>query len=207
MNFNELKTILTGKLARNISYTEIASALGVSKQYITQIKEKELSSKQITKLEKYFNCAILELPSEDEDCFEIPIKGDVIASMGYGVRIYNENATASYSVSKKLINDLRINPNNTEMIFAQGDSMMPTIEGGDSLLVDYSKTDIYDGKVYCVRIDGQLYAKRLQKIPPYTVRVVSDNPKYRCFEIDLNKSIDFDFQVIGEIRWWGRVAK
>lgn len=207
MNFNELKTILTGKLARNISYTEIAAALGVSKQYITQIKKKELNGEQITKLEKYFNCAILELPSEDEDCFEIPIKGDVIASMGYGVRIYNENATASYSVSKKLINDLKINPNNTEMIFAQGDSMMPTIEGGDSLLVDYSKTDIYDGKVYCVRIDGQLYAKRLQKIPPHTVRVVSDNPKYRCFEIDLDKSIDFDFRVIGEIRWWGRVAK
>ena len=85
--------------------------------------------------------------------------------------------------------------------------MSPTIEGGDSLLVDRSKTTIYDGKIYCVRIEGQLYAKRLQKIPPNTVRVVSDNDKYRSFEIDLNKISDFDFQIIGEVLWWGRVAR
>ena len=85
--------------------------------------------------------------------------------------------------------------------------MMPTIEGGDSLLVDHSRKEIYDGKIYCVRIENQLYAKRLQKIPPNTVVVVSDNAKYRSFEIDLSKCSDYDFEVIGEIRWWGRVAK
>ena len=85
--------------------------------------------------------------------------------------------------------------------------MMPTIEGGDSLLVDLSRTDIYDGKIYCIRIDGQLYVKRLQKIPPKTIRIVSDNDKYRCFEIDFEKNPNYDFQVIGEVRWWGRVAR
>ena len=84
---------------------------------------------------------------------------------------------------------------------------MPTIEGGDSLLVDNERKEIYDGKIYCVRIDGQLYAKRLQKIPPDTVVIVSDNPKYRSFEIDLRRCPDYDFEVIGEIRWWGRVAR
>ena len=56
-------------------------------------------------------------------------------------------------------------------------------------------------------MEGQLYAKRLQKIPPNIIRIVSDNDKYRCFEIDLSKTPDFDFEVIGEIRWWGRVAR
>ena len=86
--------------------------------------------------------------------------------------------------------------------------MYPTIEGGDSLLIDTSKKEVYDGRIYCVRIDGQLYAKRLQKIPPNTIKVISDNEKkYDAFYIDFSKSIDFDFEVIGEIRWWGRVAR
>lgn len=59
-----------------------------------------------------------------------------------------------------------------------------------------------------VRIDGQLYAKRLQKIPPNTVKVISDNEKkYDPFYVDFSKNINFDFDVIGEIRWWGRVAR
>ena len=27
------------------------------------------------------------------------------------------------------------------------------------------------------------------------------------FYIDFSKNLDFDFAVIGEIRWWGRVAR
>ena len=94
------------------------------------------------------------------------------------------------------------------MIFASGDSMTPTIEGGDSLLIDLSKREVYDGRIYCVRIEGQLYAKRLQKIPPYQIKVISDNKeKYDPFYVDFSKNIDYDFEVIGEIRWWGRVAR
>lgn len=204
---------LTGSLKRKISYTDIAEALNVTRQYANQIKDKELSPGQLSSIDNYFGtnlandkCSIL--PSEkNEECISIPVRGEVSASMGYGVTVYNENQTATYSISRQLAKDLGVCNCHMEMIFAQGDSMMPTIEGGDSLLIDRSKKEIHDGKIYCVRIESQLYAKRLQKIPPNTIVVVSDNPKYRSFEIDLSKYSDYDFEVIGEIRWWGRVAK
>ena len=85
--------------------------------------------------------------------------------------------------------------------------MHPTIQGGDSLLIDRSKTEVHDGRIYCVRIDGQVYAKRLQKIPPATIVVISDNPKYKSFEINLSAELDYDFEIIGEIKWWGRIAR
>ena len=85
--------------------------------------------------------------------------------------------------------------------------MYPTIEGGDCLVVDKSKTDIYDGKIYCVRIQDKLYAKRLQFLPPNKVNVISDNPKYKPFEVDLSKELDYDFAVVGEVKWWSRVAR
>ena len=203
---------LTGKLRRKVSYTDIAIALDVTRQYANQIKDKELSCEQLERLDKHFDVNLASantLPKiqTTEDCISIPVLGEVSASMGYGVTVYNEVQTAIYSISRQLAKDLGVSTSQTEMIFAQGDSMMPTIEGGDSLLVDHARKEIYDGKIYCVRIDGQLYAKRLQKIPPDTVVIVSDNPKYRSFEIDLRRCPDYDFEVIGEIRWWGRVAR
>lgn len=209
MNLKEAITLLTGKLSKNITYAHAAEALDVSRQYANQIKDKQLTKKQLKALEDYFKVSLTQhkIMLIEDECINIPVKGEVVASMGYGVTIYNERQTAIYSISKKLIDDLGISRNQTEMIFAQGDSMMPTIEGGDSLLVDHTRTEIYDGKIYCVRIDGQLYAKRLQKIPPNTIRIVSDNDKYRCFEINLSQNPEFDFEVIGEVRWWGRVAR
>ena len=212
MKLQEAIEELTGTLRKKISYTDIAVALDVTRQYAHQIKDKELSFEQIEKLDKYFGVDLAnakQLPESlnKDDCISIPVLGEVEASMGYGVTVYNEVQTATYSISKQLAKDLGVSTSQTEMIFAQGDSMMPTIEGGDSLLVDHARKEIYDGKIYCVRIDGQLYAKRLQKIPPDTIIVVSDNPKYRSFEIDLRQNLDYDFEVIGEIRWWGRVAR
>ncbi len=213
MKLYEVIEELTGILKKKISYTDIAKAMNVTRQYANQIKDKELTCEQLNRINDFFgtNLATAKYNAlntkDDEDCISIPVRGEVSASMGYGVTIYNESQTATYSISKQLARDLGGNTCHLEMIFAQGDSMMPTIEGGDSLLVDHSRKEIYDGKIYCVRIENQLYAKRLQKIPPNTVVVVSDNAKYRSFEIDLSKCSDYDFEVIGEIRWWGRVAK
>ena len=212
MNLQEAIAELTAKFKKKISYADIAAALDVTRQYANQIKDRELSNEQIKKLDKYFNTdltivSLNELPADPNDCVNIPVLGEVSASMGYGVTVYNEVQTAVYPISRKLALDLGLNVHDSEIIFAQGDSMMPTIDGGDSLLVDHARKEIYDGKIYCVRIDGQLYAKRLQKIPPDRVLIVSDNPKYRSFEIDLKENKDFDFEVIGEIRWWGRVSR
>lgn len=212
MKLHEAIEELTSYLRRKISYSNIASALGVTRQYANQIKDRELTKEQLDKLDKYFNVDLTNAKNNstgmpDENCIPIPILGEVSASMGYGVTVYNEAQTAVYPISRKLAFDLGVNTRESEIIFAQGDSMMPTIEGGDSLLVDHTRKEIYDGKIYCVRIEGQLYAKRLQKIPPNIIVVVSDNTKYRSFEIDLNKNPDYDFAVIGEIRWWGRVAR
>ena len=210
MNIKYIIQELTGLLKRKITYADIAVALDVTRQYTNQIKDKELTTEQLILIDKHFGSQFTNVKQSivaTDDCITIPVLGEVKASMGYGVSVYSEQKTACYSISKKLIKDLGVNDSQTEIIFAQGDSMLPTIEGGDSLLVDHSRKEIYDGKIYCVRIEGQLYAKRLQKIPPNKVLVVSDNPKYRSFEIDFSQKIDFDFSVVGEIRWWGRVAR
>lgn len=187
------------------SVTELAKIIGITQNALSSRKSSNgyFSEKEQNLILTFYK----KNKSLDEDCLSIPVRGDVTASMGYGITVFDESQTGTYQISRKLASDLGIMPERTEMIFASGDSMLPTIEGGDSLLVDLNRKEVYDGRIYCVRIEGQLYAKRLQKIPPTKIIVISDNQKYQSFEIDFSKQIDFDFEIIGEVRWWGRVAR
>ena len=206
MLLDEKITDLQNLTKQKISYEKVAKILGLgSKQaaYNRVTRKTPLKQWEIIALDEAFL-----KKSTNVDYTEIPIKGNVTASMGYGMTVYDETQTGTYAVNNKLAKDLGINLQKPEIIFARGDSMEPTIIGGDSLLVDLTRKEIHDGSIYCVRIDGEIYAKRLQKLPPDKVKVISDNKeKYDAFYIDFSKDITFDFEVIGEVRWWGRVAK
>ena len=209
MNYNTVLAKLLQVTKRNISQKELCEITGVDKGTMSAraTRNSKFKPEELKKIEKAFNVDLSNNIVRN-NFIQIPVFGNVTASMGYGISVYDENQTGVYEISSKLAKDIGIVSGKTQMIFASGDSMYPTIEGGDSLLIDTSKKEIYDGRIYCVRIDGQLYAKRLQKIPPNTVKVISDNEKkYDPFYVDFSKGISFDFDVIGEIRWWGRVAR
>ena len=195
---------------RKVTYEEIANIFGVTRSAIQNRVYRKSPLKDYEEElinENYYLKKTLKNTSSN-DCTEIPVRGNVSASMGYGLTVYDETQTGTYAINNRLAKDLGINLNKSEIIFAKGDSMEPTIIGGDSLLVDLARKEVHDGSIYCVRIDGELYAKRLQKLPPDKMKVISDNKdKYDPFYIDLSKNIDFDFEIIGEIRWWGRVAR
>lgn len=204
MRFSKVYSILQNLTYGNISQAELGRVLGVGRSNINYKKDNdvELSDDDIKKIEEAYNIKL-----QDDNCVSIPVRGEVEASMGYGVTVINESQTATYSISKELARDLSIKPMTSEIIFARGNSMEPTIIGGDSLLIDRSKIEVYDGKIYCVRIDGQLYAKRLQRIAKDKIKVISDNKDYEPIIIDFSKNENYDFEVIGEVRWSGRVFK
>ena len=209
MHYKELISILQKLINRPVSQKELMNILGI-KAPTTMSGRANRNSKftldEIRKIETAFNIDILNM--RNDDFIDIPVRGEVYASMGSGITVYNEEKTGTYKISRELARDIGINISNSEMIMASGDSMVPTIEGGDTLLIDRNKKEIFDGKIYCIRIDGKLFVKRLQYIPPQIVKVVSDNKdKYDAFYIDFSKNADIDFQVIGEVRWWGRIAK
>lgn len=209
MNTTELQETLQKLNYGKLTNRELAFIWGIDETSVSRKKRlgTQLTTKEIEAVEKKIGKSLTSSNNEDE-FIDIPVRGDVYASMGSGITVYNEEQTGVYKISRELARDIGVSLSNTQMIFASGDSMTPTIEGGDSLLIDLSKREVYDGRIYCVRIEGQLYAKRLQKIPPYQIKVISDNKeKYDPFYVDFSKNLDYDFEIIGEIRWWGRVAR
>ncbi len=93
----------------------------------------------------------------------------------------------------------------------RGDSMSPTINPGEVVLVDTSESErleIKNGKIYLVRQpDGGLSIKRLflsEKGGKLRLVYFSDNPNYEPFEVEVDPDRDLKYYVLGRIRWVGR---
>jgi phage repressor protein C with HTH and peptisase S24 domain len=191
------------------TYEKIAEVLDLgSKQAVSNriYRKQPLKEFEIEILNAEFNKN--NQSTQNDDCVDIPVRGNLSASLGQGIEIVDETQTGVYSVSRKLMKDVGANPNDTDFVPCEGDSMFPTIEGGSLLMVDRSKKEVFDGKIYCVRLNGNLIAKRLQFIPPNSVKVISDNKdKYDPFYVDLSKTLDYDFEIIGEVKWYGTIVR
>jgi phage repressor protein C with HTH and peptisase S24 domain len=73
---------------------------------------------------------------------------------------------------------LNADPRNLLLIEAVGDSMSPTLEDSDLLLVDLAEPRFRHDGIYVLRRDNILEVKRLQRRPDGTLNIISDNPAY-----------------------------
>jgi phage repressor protein C with HTH and peptisase S24 domain len=65
-----------------------------------------------------------------------------------------------------------------QVISSTGDSMSPTIESRALILLDTNQRQVIGDGVFCLRIEGELFIKRLQRVPGGGVTLLSDNPRY-----------------------------
>ena len=130
-------------------------------------------------------------PNENE--ISIPVL-DVRGSCGYGG---NEEDAFQLVKMLRVENDwltAKIKPpfcrNYLHIITAHGDSMRPTLESGDFIIIDTSQRNIrYDG-IYVVAYSGGVFIKRTQLLPGGKVRLLSDNSeKYPPIIIDDIESV------------------
>ncbi len=84
----------------------------------------------------------------------------------------------------------------------RGDSMEPTINGGDLVLIDQKSKEITDGIIAFV-LDGTAFVKRIRKTP-VGIEFLSDNRIYTPYYLD-KASLD-DFHIIGRVRWIGKTV-
>lgn len=118
------------------------------------------------------------------DTISIPLY-DVSASCGSGAIVDSpESIIRSIRVSKEFLRRYApaANPNSLNIISITGDSMSPTIEDGDSVIVDTSDKIVRRDGLYAVQMNGMLFVKRIQ-ILPTGLRIISDNPHYPPIEV------------------------
>ena len=181
---------------------QLASALGVSSEYL--LSGKEYIEKNKGSLEDFVvigGGTSGEIPSKEEYCL-IP-KFSVSGSCGSGSIIDNVDIKGGLVFSQSWIAAQGLNEESLVVISAVGDSMYPTIENDQVLLVDTNDKVVRSSKIYFLCIDGEHYIKRLINMITHWV-VRSDNPdKQQYPDIEISSENMNLIQVEGRVVWRG----
>ena len=143
--------------------------------------------------------------SFDEEEFAMVPRHDIAASMGAGAEVYSEQIVEHLAFKVKWLSEYGLDRHNLALISAVGDSMEPTITEGDLLLVDKRPSEIQqlkNGTIYVLRIDAQLYAKRIQRKMDGSIAIMSDNKIYSEETVSAERLNDL--HIIGRVAWIGR---
>ncbi|MBU2550493.1 MAG: helix-turn-helix domain-containing protein [Proteobacteria bacterium] len=85
------------------------------------------------------------------------------------------------------------------LLYVEGDSMKPTLNAGDIVLVlDVKEESLHDG-IYIIRTGEAVQAKRIQRLLDGRIRIISDNKDYAPETVDLDRVQDL--AVIGRVVW------
>lgn len=124
----------------------------------------------------------------------------IAASMGRGEDQPPEDIiTGTIALSSDWIaQQLRLDPARLRFINGYGDSMSPTFNSGDVLLVDTGATSVVVDGIYVLATDSRLFIKRVRERLDGRYEISSDNPLVKTVdELDGGHQVD----VLGRVVW------
>lgn len=97
----------------------------------------------------------------------------------------------------------------------QGDSMAPSIQCGDLVLIDGSRAEVpvrqrppkdtRPAPIYAIVVDGMARVKRVERPEQEIIMLASDNPAFGPELLIGQRAIDL--KVIGKVMWWGHTNR
>jgi len=177
-------------------------------QDIERGKVKELKSKEIELLqEKFLINSWWLLTGKGEMFLNHDKTISSVSNHGYAIDVLNVRAGAGdgvYNYEVKVIDKIvldkaffKTSPDikKIKIIEVDGDSMFPTLQSGDHVIIDETKTNGVDG-IYAIQLHGQILIKRLQFNLDGTIDIKSDNKEYDTKSYNPNDT-QVPLQVLG----------
>ena len=200
-------------LERGENYASLSRLIGRNDAYIQQYLRKgtprQLKERERRTLARYFQVpeSMLGGMPDDEAAIYgalVPVmRSEVRASAGPGAIAGDERGRPYFAFDPRWLKAITSAPSSKlSLIRVEGDSMAPTLNAGDDILVDRAACEeqLRDG-IYVLRVDDTLLVKRLAVHPVgRRVTVQSDNPAYG----DLPDCGLDEIECIGRVIWAGR---
>lgn len=125
-------------------------------------------------------------------------------SAGPGSTTDDEQSLGELGFPPAFLRALGAHPGRVSAVTVRGDSMAPTLDEGDLILVDHDAADrpLADG-IHVLRQDGQLIVKRLVREVGGRWGVASDNPHVP----DQTGVERGKLEIVGRVRWFGRSVR
>jgi phage repressor protein C with HTH and peptisase S24 domain len=197
---------------RGEDFAGLSRFLGKNPAYIQQFVRrgtpKRLGEDERRKLARYFGVAESTFGGPADASVPpaglVPVKRVLVrASAGPGALADLERELPYFGFDQRWLKALTAsNPEQLTIIRVEGDSMAPTLNDGDDILVDRAgcSESLRDG-IYVLRVEDSLLVKRLAIHPlGRRVTVQSDNPAYP----DWPDCTLEDIHCIGRVIWAGR---
>ena len=190
------------------SMSAIAREMGVSPQAVRAWKE-GISSPSMDRLDdlaratgkssEWVHLGIGDKENSQNGIISVPLL-EVNASAGTGYINFSEQVVRRVDFYEDwLLQNVRYTKGaNLDLISASGDSMEPTINSGDILLIDHGINEVLYDSIYVAMVNGELYVKRFQKTPNRTLLMISDNKKYQSFELKPEDEV----RIIGRVVYY-----
>lgn len=189
------------KFLRGENLLSAALALGVNQQWLANGEGPMLPSEQRSQNKLVSVPSLSPTPRPGEMSVDIPLLANA-GSMGPGTDVEHDDVIiGALRLSSEWVQK-RIRPTSLEalsFIHAYGDSMSPTFEDGDILLVDTGRRDpsMADG-VYVLGTHKRVFIKRVSERFDGSRMVSSDNKNVPLVQ-ELNG--DNEIEVLGRVVW------
>lgn len=191
-----------------LTKTNFARELGLKSFNIRDMEsgKQKISAELATKLEEIFSISGWWLLTGKGTMLEEKVNY-TSSSNGYEVEMLSVKASAGEGINNyqievidKIIMDkafFRTEPDikKIKIIQVDGDSMYPTLQSGDHVIIDETQTHGTDG-IYAIQLHNQILIKRLQFNLDGTIDIKSDNKSYDTKSYD-PKETQIELTVIG----------
>lgn len=154
----------------------------------------------VTGIKKVPSDAESNVPMSAEGYVSIP-KYEVEASAGNGRPIIDEPVVGHFSVTKEWVrNVINAEPGKLAIISVDGDSMEPSLQHGEQVLIDLRRDRFDNDAVYAIQYNGLLRIKRVQILHNGKVVIKSDNDAYEPETLSFDEAEQL--HVIGRVLPW-----
>lgn len=203
-------TSLIGEGKRFENESVFSRACGIPQRTINRIRRRE----QDPTIEKLVQLAhgigvpvsALFVPgmNETDEDFAMLRRLNVKASAGNGNLVFYESEKGRLAFRHDFLRSEGVKEHEAVVIYADGQSMEPTIPDGAVLLVDIGCTELSNNNIFVIRVDGEILVKRLRKEIGGGVVIVSDNPdKHKYPDILVSPDKEDHLSIIGRVFWMG----
>jgi putative phage repressor len=134
--------------------------------------------------------------SNDETFIEIEDCREVRLSAGGGAFNNGYEEITTTKVERAWLQSRRLKAKDCAMFLVSGESMYPTLKDSEEIIVDRSKRELTEGKIFVLNHNGSMLVKKVQ----FTyggVELISDNPSYRPLKLDTEEANSL--VVIGQV--------
>ncbi|WP_288063309.1 XRE family transcriptional regulator [Rodentibacter caecimuris] len=163
------------------NYANVSVQWLATGEYLEESKQKDSTNLTVSNDETFISI---------EDCRDVRISA---GGGGFNDDYRTFNTT---KVEKAWLDARRLKADNCAMFLVSGDSMYPTLKDGEEIIVDRSKTDLKDGKIFVLNNERAMLVKKVQ-ITYTGVTLISQNTEYSPIELDAEQASNLI--VIGQV--------